>query len=152
MNRAASIARAVATAGRTWRPSRAFAALASAAPSSITRLDTSPRFSHAAVHNGVVYLTGQVPHESTFGAGAGKQTESVLAAIDSLLRRSGSDRTRLLNAQVFLTDLRDFDAMNEAYVKWLPAGCAPCRTTIGVAALANPNWKVEITVTAATKA
>ncbi len=73
----------------------------------------------------------------------------MLAAIDALLARAGSDKSRLLRAQIFLVDLRDFDAMNAVWQSWVVPGHTPARATVQ-AALANPQWKVEIVVTAAT--
>jgi len=113
---------------------------------SIQRLHASKRLSHAVVHNGIVYLAGQVPED-----GAGDITakaESVLAKIDQLLRESGSDRSRILSAQIFLPDMKDFAAMNAAWEKWVPAGQAPARATVE-AKLANPAYKVEIMCIAA---
>ena len=112
----------------------------------IQRLHTGKRLSHAVVHNGIVYLAGQVPDD---GAGdITAQTESVLAKIDQLLRESGSDRSRILSAQIFLPDMKDFAAMNAAWEKWVPAGQAPARATVE-ARLANPAYKVEIMCIAA---
>ncbi len=80
---------------------------------------------------------------------AKSQTESVLSQVDSLLSRVGSDKSRLLSAQVFLTSLDHFAGMNEAWIAWLPAGCAPARATVANVALADPSWKVEIVIVAA---
>ena len=72
----------------------------------------------------------------------------VLAAIDALLSKAGSDKSRILMAQIFLTDLADFDGMNRVWDAWVVPGHTPCRATVQ-AALAKPDWKVEIVVTAA---
>ena len=72
----------------------------------------------------------------------------VLAAIDALLSKAGSDKSRILMAQIFLTDLADFDGMNRVWDAWVVPGHTPCRATL-LAALAKPVWKVEIVVTAA---
>ena len=112
----------------------------------IQRLHVGKRLSHAVVHNGVVYLAGQVPDD---GAGdITAQAESVLAKIDQLLRESGSDRSRILSAQIFLPDMKDFAAMNAVWEKWVPEGQAPARATVE-AKLANPAYKVEIVCIAA---
>ena len=76
------------------------------------------------------------------------QTAQVLAAIDALLARAGTDKTRILMAQIFIADLADFAGMNVAWDAWVPAGHAPPRATVE-ARLAKPEWKVEIVVTAA---
>ena len=114
--------------------------------SSIQRFDVAKRLSEMVVHNGVAYLAGQVPGDATQDITG--QTTQVLAAIDALLARAGSDRTRILRAQIFLADLADFDGMNKAWDAWVPAGNAPARATVQ-ARLAKPEWKVEIVVTAA---
>lgn len=72
----------------------------------------------------------------------------MLAAIDALLARAGSDKTRILRAQIFLADIADFAAMNSAWDAWVAPGHTPPRATVQ-AALARPGWKVEIVVTAA---
>ena len=82
--------------------------------------------------------------EDRIGAG---QTRQVLAAIDALLARAGSDKTRIVMAQIFIADLADFAAMNEVWDEWVPAGNAPPRATVE-AQLARPEWKIEIVVTA----
>jgi enamine deaminase RidA (YjgF/YER057c/UK114 family) len=119
-----------------------------AAAGAITRFDASPRFSGATKHRHTLYLTGQVPEESTYALGVAAQTRSVLAKVDALLKAGGSDRGRLLTASVFLTDISTFSEMNSEYVSWLAGAPAPARTTIE-AKLANPGWKVEIAVIAA---
>jgi len=79
---------------------------------------------------------------------AAGQTRQVLAAIDALLARAGSDKTRILRAQIFLADIADFAAMNSVWDAWVAPGHTPPRATVQ-AALARPGWKVEIVVTAA---
>ena len=112
----------------------------------IKRLHVEARFSDAAIHAGTVYLAGQVPDDATQDIVG--QTRQVLATIDRLLAEAGSDKTRILRAQVFLADIADFDGMNAAWDAWVAEGNAPARATIE-ARLANPNIKVEIVVTAA---
>jgi enamine deaminase RidA (YjgF/YER057c/UK114 family) len=120
--------------------------------STITRLDVAPRFSHAVVHDKTVYLTGQVPDKSTLELDAAKQTESILKSIESLLDRAGSDKSRILSATCYFTNIeRDFQQMNEVWTKWLPPGAAPARTSLAGIKLADPLWKLEITVVAALK-
>jgi enamine deaminase RidA (YjgF/YER057c/UK114 family) len=77
------------------------------------------------------------------------QTQQVLAKIDALLREAGSDKSKLLWAQIFLPDMQDFAAMNAVWEKWIVAGQTPARATVE-AALANASYKVEIMATAAT--
>lgn len=112
----------------------------------IQRLDAGQRMSEASIHNGIVYLAGQIPE--TLDADVETQTREVLAAIDDLLARAGSDKTRILRAQIYLADIADFGGMNAAWDAWVVPGQAPSRATVE-ARLANPGWKVEIVVTAA---
>lgn len=113
----------------------------------IERLHVGKRLSAAVVHNGIVYLAGQVPDDAS-PPDITKQTEDVLAKIDRLLAEAGTDKTKLLSAQIFLPDMKDFAAMNAAWEKWIPAGQTPARATVE-AKLANPAFKVEIMCIAA---
>ena len=113
----------------------------------IQRLHVAARFSDAAVHAGTVYLAGQVPDDATQDIVG--QTRQVLATIDRLLAEAGSDKTRILRAQVFLADIADYAGMNGAWDAWVPPGAAPARATVE-ARLARPEWRVEVVVTAAT--
>jgi enamine deaminase RidA (YjgF/YER057c/UK114 family) len=112
----------------------------------VQRFDTGARLSEMVVHNGTAYLAGQVAEDGSQDMRG--QTQQVLAAIDALLARAGSDKSKLLMAQIFITDLAEFPAMNEVWEAWLPKGAAPARATVQ-AKLARPEWKVEIVVTAA---
>jgi enamine deaminase RidA (YjgF/YER057c/UK114 family) len=112
----------------------------------IQRLHAGKRLSAAVVHNGVVYLAGQVPEDLTQEISG--QTEQVLATIDRLLREAGSDKSKLLWAQIFLPDMKDFPAMNAVWEKWVVPGQTPARATVE-AKLANPAYKVEIMCIAA---
>lgn len=112
----------------------------------IQRFDVGARLSEMAVHNGTVYLAGQVPADGT--RDMHDQTRQVLAAIDALLARAGTDKSRLLMAQIFITDLADFPALNEVWDAWVVPGHTPPRATVQ-AQLARPGWKLEIVVTAA---
>lgn len=112
----------------------------------IQRIDAGPRMSEACIHGGIVHLAGQVPE--TADADIETQTREVLDAIDTLLAQAGSDKTRILRAQIYLADVADFAGMNRAWDAWVVPGQAPARATVE-ARLANPAWKVEIVVTAA---
>jgi enamine deaminase RidA (YjgF/YER057c/UK114 family) len=112
----------------------------------IQRFDVGPRMSEMAVHNGTVYLAGQIAEDASQGIEG--QTQQVLDAIDALLARAGSNKTRILRAQIFLADLADFASMNKVWEAWVVAGHTPPRATVQ-AALARPEWKIEIVVTAA---
>ena len=112
----------------------------------VQRFDVGARLSEMAVHNGVCYLAGQVPSDATQDISG--QTRQVLAAIDALLERAGSDKSKILMTQIFLADLADFPGMNAAWDAWVVPGQTPPRATVQ-AKLAKPEWKVEIVVTAA---
>lgn len=112
----------------------------------VQRFDVGARMSEMAVHNGTVYLAGQVAHDVSQDIRG--QTRQVLAAVDDLLARAGSDKTQLLMVQIFLPDLADFDGMNEVWDSWVAPGHTPPRATVQ-AALAQPGWKIEMVVTAA---
>jgi enamine deaminase RidA (YjgF/YER057c/UK114 family) len=112
----------------------------------IRRFDVGPRLSEMALHNGVCYLAGQVAADGTQDIAG--QTRQVLAAVDALLARAGSDKSKLLMCQIYLADLADYAAMNIVWEAWLPAGQAPPRATVQ-ARLARPEWKVEMVVSAA---
>ena len=112
----------------------------------IQRFEVGTRLSEMALHNGVCYLAGQVAGDASQDIRG--QTSQVLASIDALLARVGSNKSRILMCQIFLADLADFAGMNEVWEAWLPAGQAPPRATV-LAQLAKPQWKVEMVVTAA---
>jgi enamine deaminase RidA (YjgF/YER057c/UK114 family) len=113
---------------------------------SIQRFDAGPRMAEMTVHNGVAYLAGQIAEDATQDITG--QTQQVLASIDALLARAGSDKTKVLRAEIFLADLADFADMNAVWEGWVVPGQTPARATVQ-AALAKPQWKVEIVVTAA---
>lgn len=112
----------------------------------VQRFDVGARLSEMAVHNGVCYLAGQVAADGSQDITG--QTRQVLAAIDALLARAGTDKRKLLRVEIYLKDLADFAAMNAVWEAWLPAGDAPPRATVQ-AQLARPEWRVEMVVTAA---
>ena len=114
--------------------------------SNITRIETGKRMSNVVIHEGTVRLAGVVGEP---GGDAGQQTRDILAEIDRLLALAGSDKTRMLRAQIWLADInRDFAAMNAVWDAWVPEGHAPARAT-GEASLATPDYLVEIIVDAA---
>lgn len=111
----------------------------------ITRIECGNRMSMAVVHNGIVYLAGQVGRP---GDNVTDQTREVLAQIDRLLAEAGTDKTRILSAQIWLADMADFAEMNAVWDAWVPQGNCPARAT-GESKLATPDYKVEIIVVAA---
>ena len=111
----------------------------------IERHHTNQRMSQIVTHNGTVYLAGQV---GTAGASVAQQTQDCLDKIDSLLAEVGSDKTRILQAVIWLADMADFEEMNGVWDAWVAEGHAPARAC-GEAKLARPDFTVEIIVTAA---
>ena len=114
--------------------------------SDIKRHNVGKRLSEIVIHGNTVYLAGEVPDDTAKDIGG--QTQEVLAKIDKLLATAGTDKSRLISAQIFLTDMADFAGMNAVWEKWVVAGQTPARVTIQ-AKLANPAYKVEIMCVAA---
>lgn len=112
----------------------------------IRRLQPGKRMSQAVVHNGTVYLAGQVADDT--GQDVAGQTRQVLASIDKLLKEAGTDKTRILTTTIVLADMASFADMNSVWDSWVAAGNTPARATIE-AKLAAPQYRVEIIVTAA---
>lgn len=112
----------------------------------IFRHNVGKRLSEVVVHNHTVYLAGEVPDDTSKDITG--QTEEVLAKIEKLLKDVGSDKAKLLSAQIFLPDMKDFAGMNVAWEKWVVPGQTPARATVE-AKLANPAYKVEIMCIAA---
>ncbi len=112
----------------------------------IQRFQVGKRLSEMAVYNGVAYLAGQVAEDDTLDMYG--QAKQVLASIDKLLLEADTDKSRILMAQVFVANMIEFDEFNRAWDEWVAEGNAPPRASIE-AKLANPNWKIEIVVTAA---
>ncbi|MDE4031744.1 RidA family protein [Glaesserella parasuis] len=107
----------------------------------IQRFQVGKRLSEMAIYNSVAYLAGQVPEDDSqdmYG-----QTKQVLAEIDKWLAQAGTNKSRILMAQVFVSNMIEFDEMNRAWDEWVAEGNAPPRAAVE-AKLANPNWKVGI--------
>lgn len=111
----------------------------------IKRIETGKRMSQAVIHNGTVYLAGQVGEA---GSDVSEQTRQALAEVDRLLALAGTDKTRILAAQVWLADMADFAKMNAVWDAWVAPGHAPARAT-GESKLATPDYLVEVIVIAA---
>lgn len=114
--------------------------------SAIRYINPEARYSDAAVHGHVVYLAGQVPTDTR--ADMAGQTLQVLDQIDALLKEAGSHRGRILMAQVIVKDITEVPAMNTVWEAWFQGVTAPPRATFQ-APLVNPDWKIEVIVTAA---
>ena len=112
----------------------------------IERHEVGERMSQCVVHNDTVYLAGQV--DGAAASTAGEQTKRILARIDELLAVAGSDKSKLLTATIWLSDMRFFEEMNEVWDAWVSPGNTPARAAVE-ARLAAPKFLVEIRVTAA---
>jgi enamine deaminase RidA (YjgF/YER057c/UK114 family) len=114
---------------------------------SIQRFETGPRMSQAVVHGDTVYLAGIVASNAA-GESVTKQTQDILSIIDSHLAKAGSDKSKLLTATIYITDMKNFAEMNAVWDGWVSAGNTPARATVEVQ-LASPKYHVEIMVIAA---
>jgi len=113
--------------------------------SKIVRHDAGPILSRAVDYHGFVFLAGLVANDLTKDIIG--QTEEIVAQIDEELERCGTDKTRLLSAQIWVKHIRDRERMNLVWTRWLPAGGAPARACVQ-AEMAHPDVLVEIMVTA----
>lgn len=114
----------------------------------IKRLHVGKTLSEIAIHNGTVYLAGQIAED--LAQDIEGQTREVLGHIDRLLAEAGSDKSRILMCQIFIAQMTDFPGMNAVWNEWVAEGNAPPRATVE-AKLAKPEWLVEMVVTAAQK-
>jgi enamine deaminase RidA (YjgF/YER057c/UK114 family) len=114
---------------------------------SIERFETGPRMSQVVVHGNTVYLAGVVAHKAA-GESVTKQTQEILSTIDSHLAKAGTDKSKLLSTNIYITDMKNFAEMNAAWDAWVSPGNTPARATVE-AKLAAPQYLVEIMVVAA---
>jgi len=112
----------------------------------VQRIDPGPRMSQAVVNGDTVYLAGLVADDASQDVKG--QTKQILAKIDTLLKKAGTDKSKLLSANIWLTDISTWAQMNEVWDAWVSPGNAPARATVE-AKLAGPAYKVEIMVQAA---
>ena len=113
----------------------------------IQRFEAGPRMSQVVVHGNTVYLAGVVANNAG-GESVTKQTQDVLSIIDGHLAKAGSDKSKLLTATIYITDMKNFAEMNAVWDGWVSAGNTPARATVE-AKLASPKYSVEIMVVAA---
>jgi len=113
----------------------------------IERKEIGPRMSQIVVHGDTVYLAGIVAHAAK-GKSVTEQTKEILATIDKYLAQSGSDKSKLLTATIYITDMGKFAEMNSVWDAWVSPGNTPARATVE-AKLAAPDYSVEIMVVAA---
>ena len=114
---------------------------------SIQRIGVGARMSKAVVHGNTVYLAGQVADKAA-GKSVAEQTKEILETIDALLKQAGTDKSKLLSANIWLTDIKTWAEMNSVWDGWVSAGNTPARATVE-AKLAGPEYNVEIACIAA---
>src|ERR1700742_1490254 len=115
---------------------------------SIQRFETGPRMSQVVVHGNTVYLAGVVAQKAA-GESVAKQTEEILSIIDGHLAKAGTEKSKLLSATIYITDMKTFGEMNAVWDGWVSPGNTPARATVEVQ-LAGPKYGGEIMVIAAT--
>ncbi len=114
---------------------------------SVRRIESNPRMSKVVVHGNTVYLAGLIA-DKTLGQGVAEQTREILSLIDGFLAKAGTDKSKLLTATIWLSDIRTVDEMNKIWDQWVVSGNTPARACIE-ALLQGPEKKIEIQVTAA---
>lgn len=114
----------------------------------IERKHSGPRMSQAVIHNKTVYLAGQVAAGAP-GRSVTEQTMNILSTIDTLLREAKTDKSRILSATIWLTDMSKFAEMNRVWDGWVVPGATPARATVVSSQLASPEFAIEIAVIAA---
>ena len=114
----------------------------------IQRLHVEKMYSEVAIHDGRVFLGGQIAEDTTQNIDG--QAREVLGHIDRLLAEAGSDKSRILMCQIFLSDIRNIERVNKIWTEWVVPGHTPPRATIE-SKFSNPDWLIEIVITAAQK-
>jgi enamine deaminase RidA (YjgF/YER057c/UK114 family) len=114
---------------------------------SVKRHQVGPRMSQAVVHGNTIYLAGVVANKAK-GDSVTKQTQEIVSIIDGHLAKAGSDKSKLLSATIYITDMKTFPEMNAVWDAWVSPGNTPARATVE-AKLAAPQYNVEIMVVAA---
>jgi len=109
---------------------------------SINRIGVGPRMSQAVVHGETIFVSGTVADKAA-GKSVGEQTKEILAIIEALLAKAGSDKTKILSANIWLVDIKTFAEMNGVWDAWVAPGHTPARATVE-AKLAAPQFSVEI--------
>jgi enamine deaminase RidA (YjgF/YER057c/UK114 family) len=113
----------------------------------IKRIEAGSRMSEAVIHGNTIYTSGIVA-DKMMGKSVKEQTQDILEQIDSILAKAGSDKTRILKANIWLTDISTFAHMNQAWDAWIVSGKTPARATVE-AKLAAQGYDVEIMIEAA---
>jgi len=112
---------------------------------SINRQDSNHRMSQIVEHGNTVYLAGQVAS----GSSVADQTTAILANVEALLGKAGSDKSQILSTTIWLTSMETFAEMNAVWDAWVDANNPPARACVESPRLATPEFLVEIMVIAA---
>ncbi len=111
----------------------------------IQRIHSGKRISRVVIHGGIAYLAGIIALDKR-GASVAEQTRDILAMIDRLLAEAGTNKTRLLTANIWLADIRRAEEMNQVWDEWVPEGSAPARSTVeGRPTSAEHAIKISVT-------
>ncbi|WP_286784647.1 MULTISPECIES: RidA family protein [Pseudomonas] len=113
---------------------------------SIQRLRTEKRLNEIVIHNGTVYLAGQLADD--YAGDIRAQTRETLASIDRFLAEAGSDKSKILSVTIYLKDMADYAGLNLEWDAWVAEGATPARACVE-AALYDPRVRVEMSVIAA---
>lgn len=114
---------------------------------SITRIEPGPRLSEAVIHGGKVYTCGIVAGDAE-GKSVAEQTKDILAQLDAILKEAGTDKTKLIKVNIWLTDINTITEMNSVWDKWVVPGKTPARATVE-SKLAGKGWNIEVMAEAA---
>ncbi|MGD9945567.1 MAG: RidA family protein [Burkholderiaceae bacterium] len=114
---------------------------------SIQRFESGKRLSEVLVHDGRAFISGQIPDDTSVDIQG--QTRQVLDSIDRLLKLAGTDKSKILFANIWLRHGDDFAAMNEIWEAWITPGCAPARATVGSPLVGPDSLRIEIALQAA---
>ena len=90
----------------------------------VQRFETGPRMSQVVVHGNTVYLAGVVAGKAA-GKSVTEQTQDILSIIDGHLAKAGTDKSKLLSATIYITDMKTFPEMNAVWDGWVSAGNTP---------------------------
>ena len=113
----------------------------------LKRIEPGNRMSSAVIHGKKVYLAGFVA-EAAAGKSVAEQTADILTQIDDVLKQAGTDKTNIIKANIWLTDIKTWAEMNTAWDAWVVPGQTPARATVE-SKLAAPGLDVEIMIEAA---
>jgi enamine deaminase RidA (YjgF/YER057c/UK114 family) len=114
---------------------------------SIERIEPGKHLSKAVVHNGIVYVAGQTANDSSQDMAG--QTKQVVDAIDKFLEAAGTDKSKLLTAMVYITDMSMKGNMDSVWIPWIDSANPPARACVGTNL--GTGKLVEIVVSAAIK-